>query len=131
MDQIRVSFAEDSATTDFTYGLGPTMFKLRAEDSPALTEYFPYKQAIPLKKSVSRPLTDKIIQILAGCACQRNIRDLQSLSCRVTLDELQSSCNIPSKPDTIALRAPRKAGAPVPSKRVERELIFWGLQWTD
>src|SRR5262249_54626526 len=26
---------------------------------------------------------------------------------------------------------PSKAAARVPSKRLERELIFWGLQWTD
>jgi len=80
MDQIRVPFAEDSATTDFIYGLGPTMFTLRAEDSPPLTEYFPYKQSMLLKKSVPRPLTDKMIQILPDCHWQGNIRELENLS---------------------------------------------------
>jgi len=100
------------------------MFTLRAEDSPALTEYFPYKQSILLKKSVPRPLADKMIQVLADCHWQDNIRELENLLRRVVvvgdaLGGLQSSCIIRGEPDTIASETPLKAAAYAASKRVD------------
>ncbi len=109
----------------------------RAEDIPALVDYFLKKHSFLLKKN-ALPLGSRMIEILTAYPWPGNIRELENLLRRIVvfgdaqlaLDELQSSFCATNKVGLAAQGAPLKTAARAASKRVERELILQALEHT-
>ena|SRR5215469_2013241 len=109
----------------------------RAEDIPALAEYFLNKHSTVMKKKAP-PLSNKAIQALTAYHWPGNIRELENLlrkivvlgDVQIALNELRSSGIVTNRPAIIAAGASLKVAARAASREAERELILQALERT-
>jgi DNA-binding NtrC family response regulator len=109
----------------------------RAEDIPALFEYFLNKHSKVLKKKAP-PLNTKAIQTLTAYPWPGNIRELENLARKIVvfgdvqtaLNDLQSHTIVTCGQTMIAQGASLKVAARAASRQAERELIMQALERT-
>lgn len=109
----------------------------RADDIPALAEYFLNKHSSALKKK-ALPLSNKAIQTLTAYTWPGNIRELENLARKIVvfgdvqmaLNDLQAYSIVTRKPAVAAECSSLKVAARAASKQAERELIMQALERT-